>query len=58
MASDTDKTVAGSSAGAAAATATGMAAFTVGMETSTDSAQIIAPAGVAGSSASSRQSAS
>ena len=48
MASDTDKTVAGSSAGAAAATATGMAAFTVGMETSTDSAQIIAPAGVAG----------
>ena len=46
--SDTDKTVAGSSAGSAAATAAGLAALTVGMETSTDTAQMIAPAGVAG----------
>ncbi|MBY0280104.1 hypothetical protein K2Z84_32630 [Candidatus Binatia bacterium] len=46
--SDTDKTVAGSSAGAAAATASGMTAFAIGIETSTDSAQLIAPAGVAG----------
>ena len=46
--SDTDKTPAGSSAGSAAATAAGLAAFTIGLETSTDSAQIIAPAGVAG----------
>ncbi|MDP2180532.1 MAG: amidase family protein [Methylophilaceae bacterium] len=48
MPSDTDKTPGGSSAGSAAATATGLAAMTVGMETSTDSAQIIAPAGIAG----------
>ena len=46
--SDTDKTPAGSSAGCAAATAAGLAALTVGLETSTDTAQIIAPAGVAG----------
>jgi amidase len=46
--SDTDKTPAGSSAGSAAATASGLAALAVGMETSTDTAQIIAPAGVAG----------
>ncbi|MCW5892892.1 MAG: hypothetical protein KIT14_20455 [bacterium] len=46
--SDTDKTPAGSSAGSAAATAAGLAALTIGLETSTDSAQIIAPAGVAG----------
>jgi Asp-tRNA(Asn)/Glu-tRNA(Gln) amidotransferase A subunit family amidase len=46
--SDTDKTPAGSSAGAAAATASGLAALTVGMETSTDSAQLIAPANAAG----------
>ena len=46
--SDTDKTPAGSSAGSAAATASGLAALTVGSETSTDSAQMIAPAGVAG----------
>jgi amidase len=46
--SDTDKTTAGSSAGSAAATAAGLAALTIGLETSTDSAQIIAPAGVAG----------
>ncbi|MEW9533361.1 amidase family protein [Microbispora sp. NPDC049125] len=46
--SDTDKTPAGSSAGSAAATASGLAAFTVGMETSTDSAQLVAPADAAG----------
>ena len=46
--SDTDKTPAGSSAGSAAATAAGLAALTVGVETSTDTAQLIAPAGVAG----------
>jgi Asp-tRNA(Asn)/Glu-tRNA(Gln) amidotransferase A subunit family amidase len=46
--SDTDKTPAGSSAGSAAATAAGLAALTVGLETSTDTAQMIAPAGAAG----------
>jgi len=46
--SDTDKTPAGSSGGSAAATASGLAAMTVGMETSLDTAQLIAPAGVAG----------
>ena len=46
--SDTDKTPAGSSAGSAAAAAAGLAAMTVGLETSTDTAQMIAPAGVAG----------
>ncbi len=46
--SDTDKTPAGSAAGSSAATAAGLAALTVGLESSTDSAQIIAPAGVAG----------
>ncbi len=46
--SDTDKTPDGSSAGSAAATAAGLAALTVGLETSTDTAQLIAPAGVAG----------
>jgi Asp-tRNA(Asn)/Glu-tRNA(Gln) amidotransferase A subunit family amidase len=46
--SDPDKTPAGSSAGSAAATAAGLAAVTVGMETSTDTAQLVAPAGVAG----------
>jgi Asp-tRNA(Asn)/Glu-tRNA(Gln) amidotransferase A subunit family amidase len=46
--SDTDKTPAGSSAGAAAATAAGLAAVTIGLETSPDTAQLIAPAGVAG----------
>lgn len=47
--SDTDKTVAGSSAGSAAATSSGLAALTIGMETGTDvGAQLIAPAGVAG----------
>ena len=46
--SDTDKTPAGSSAGSAAATAAGLAALTIGLETSPDTAQLIAPAGVAG----------
>jgi Asp-tRNA(Asn)/Glu-tRNA(Gln) amidotransferase A subunit family amidase len=46
--SDTDKTPAGSSAGSAAATAAGLAALTVGLESSTDTAQLISPAGVAG----------
>ncbi len=47
--SDTDKTPAGSSAGSAAATASGLAAMTVGLETATDAgAQLIAPAGVSG----------
>ncbi|GAA4564450.1 amidase family protein [Planotetraspora kaengkrachanensis] len=46
--SDTDKTPAGSSGGSAAATASGLAAITVGMETSTDSAQLLAPADAAG----------
>ncbi|MBJ7521575.1 MAG: hypothetical protein JHC84_17885, partial [Solirubrobacteraceae bacterium] len=46
--SDTDKTVAGSSAGAAAATASGLAAATIGLETSTDTAQLISASGVAG----------
>jgi amidase len=46
--SDTDKTPAGSSAGSAAATASGLAALTIGMETSADSAQLIAPADAAG----------
>ena len=46
--SDTDKTPAGSSGGSAAATASGLAAMTVGLETSPDTAQLIAPAGVAG----------
>ncbi|WP_459804295.1 amidase family protein [Herbidospora sp. RD11066] len=45
---DTDKTPAGSSAGAAAATASGLAAITIGMETSLDSAQLLAPADAAG----------
>src|SRR5690349_18524724 len=46
--SDTDKTPAGSAAGSAAATASGLAALTFGLETSPDTAQLIAPAGVAG----------
>jgi Asp-tRNA(Asn)/Glu-tRNA(Gln) amidotransferase A subunit family amidase len=46
--SDTDKTPAGSSAGSAAATASGLAALAFGLETSLDSAQLIAPAGAAG----------
>jgi amidase len=47
--SDTDKTPAGSSSGSAAATASGLAAITFGMETSTEvGAQLIAPADAAG----------
>ena len=46
--SDTDKTVAGSSAGSAASTAAGLAALTIGLETGPDGAQLIAPSGVAG----------
>ena len=46
--SDTDKTPAGSSAGAAAATASGLAAMSIGMETAPEAAQLIGPAGVAG----------
>jgi Asp-tRNA(Asn)/Glu-tRNA(Gln) amidotransferase A subunit family amidase len=46
--SDTDKTPAGSSAGSAAATATGLAALSIGLETSPDTAQLILPAAVAG----------
>ena len=46
--SDTDKSPAGSSGGAAAAAAAGLAALTVGLETSTDTAELIGPAGVAG----------
>ncbi|HSI81791.1 MAG TPA: amidase family protein [Solirubrobacterales bacterium] len=45
---DTIKPTPGSSTGAAAATASGMAAMAVGIETSTDTAQLIAPAGVNG----------
>ncbi|MBK5221089.1 MAG: hypothetical protein JJE35_15120, partial [Thermoleophilia bacterium] len=46
--SDTDKNPGGSSAGSAAATSAGMAAMAVGMETSTDTAQLITPAANAG----------
>jgi Asp-tRNA(Asn)/Glu-tRNA(Gln) amidotransferase A subunit family amidase len=46
--SDTNKTPGGSSAGSAVAVAAGLAPLAVGSETSTDSAQMIAPAGNAG----------
>lgn len=46
--SDTDKTPGGSAAGSAAATASGMAAMTIGLETGTDAAQLIAPSAIAG----------
>jgi Asp-tRNA(Asn)/Glu-tRNA(Gln) amidotransferase A subunit family amidase len=46
--SDTNLTPSGSSAGSAAAASAGFAALAVGLETSTDSAQLIAPAGNAG----------
>jgi Asp-tRNA(Asn)/Glu-tRNA(Gln) amidotransferase A subunit family amidase len=46
--SDTNKSPGGSSAGAAAAVSIGMAPLAVGSETSTESAQMIAPAGNAG----------
>ncbi len=48
MASDTDNSPGGSSAGSTASTAEGLAALTFGLETSPDTAQIIAPAGIAG----------
>lgn len=48
MPSDTDDVPAGSSAGAAAAVASGMAAMAVGMESSGDPAALIGPAGVNG----------
>ncbi len=46
--SDTNKTVGGSSGGSAAAVSIGIAPLAIGSETSTDSAQLIAPAGNAG----------
>jgi amidase len=46
--SDTNKTPGGSSAGSAVAVSAGLVPVSVGMETSTDSAQMIAPAGNAG----------
>jgi amidase len=46
--SDTNKSPAGSSAGSAAAVSMGLAPLAVGMETSTEAAQLIAPAGNAG----------
>jgi amidase len=46
--SDTDKPRRGSSAGSAAATASGMAAMTVGLQTSPDSAELIPAASAAG----------
>ncbi|HZO05983.1 MAG TPA: amidase family protein [Solirubrobacterales bacterium] len=48
MPSDTDDAPAGSSAGAAAAVSSGMAAMAVGVETSQASAELIGPAGVNG----------
>ncbi|HXD55132.1 MAG TPA: amidase family protein [Solirubrobacteraceae bacterium] len=46
--SDTNKSIGGSSAGSAAAVSVGLAPLAFGTETSTDSAQLIAPAGNAG----------
>jgi amidase len=46
--SDTNKSLGGSSAGSAAAVAAGYAPLAVGMETGTDAAQMISPAGNAG----------
>ena len=46
--SDTNKSVGGSSGGSAAAVSAGFAPLAVGMESGTDSAQLIAPAGNAG----------
>jgi amidase len=46
--SDTNKSIGGSSAGAAAAVSVGLSPLAIGTETSTDSAQLIAPAGNAG----------
>ncbi len=46
--SDTNKSIGGSSAGSAAAVAVGYAPIAIGSETSTEAAQMIAPAGNAG----------
>ena len=46
--SDTNKSIGGSSAGSAAAVSTGLSPIAIGSETSTDSAQLIAPAGNTG----------
>jgi Asp-tRNA(Asn)/Glu-tRNA(Gln) amidotransferase A subunit family amidase len=46
--SDTNRSIGGSSAGATAAVSVGLSPLAIGMETSTDSAQLIAPAGNAG----------
>jgi amidase len=48
LASDTNKNVGGSSAGSADSVETGYAPLAIGMETSTEAAQLIAPAGNAG----------
>jgi Asp-tRNA(Asn)/Glu-tRNA(Gln) amidotransferase A subunit family amidase len=48
LASDTNKSVGGSSGGSADAVSVGLAPLAVGMETSTEAAQLIAPAGNAG----------
>jgi Asp-tRNA(Asn)/Glu-tRNA(Gln) amidotransferase A subunit family amidase len=48
LASDTNKNVGGSSGGSADAVAVGLAPLAIGMETSTEAAQLIAPAGNAG----------
>ena len=48
LASDTNKSVGGSSGGSADAVAVGIAPLAIGTETSTEAAQLIAPAGNAG----------
>jgi amidase len=48
LASDTNKNVGGSSGGSADAVSVGVAPLAIGMETSTEAAQLIAPAGNAG----------
>jgi Asp-tRNA(Asn)/Glu-tRNA(Gln) amidotransferase A subunit family amidase len=48
LASDTNKNPGGSSAGGAVAVSAGLAPLSIGMETSTEAAQMIAPAGNAG----------
>jgi amidase len=48
LASDTNKNIGGSSAGAADSVETGYAPLAIGIETSTEAAQLIAPAGNAG----------
>jgi amidase len=48
LASDTNKNVGGSSGGSAVAVSAGLAPLAIGLETSTEAAQLIAPAGNAG----------